>query len=461
MYKSRFRIWGWRKNIRLDSDIDADRVQDVISRRTEDASELQAQYFLLPNGQLVDVGRLHRHLRRKRRYKEMPLTPRINQPDVFYNSEAIFYSVRSHTLGKYLGKVNAVTDALDLFTKEEPITGRWLKFTDEIQDLLQRQNLAGAIVQMRRAPDEIAAMVQTEPTALSVNLFMFIVKLCKHPAATHAESRQVRMVVKSLLHFAASLLFPGSPGRRTSHPLQVIIKGLANAPDSDLSDIAARAWTVNNQSWAELVSLDVSTAASEESMIRAIEIGDPGEKDGMWFTRIIEGLIDRTMAKDEATYGKRDTRCIEALQSKAELRIYINGARQRDCHLDPRLEELYLEILDRGAQGARRAGALKFLAESHRGRGELDMAKAYARLCFASMDSNSGEPSSVVLDEEMPGALPILDPNTGVTEQSSVDEEPAVGNRPPTSEYSTTRKHMDGCGTTPTQPTQATEKQAP
>lgn len=413
MYKSRFRIWGWRKNIRLDPDIDTGRVQDVInSRCPENSGDLLAQEVLLPNGQLVDIGRLHRHLRRRRRPKEMPLTARINQPGIFYNSEAIFYSVRSHTFGQYQGKIKGVTDALDFFAREEPITGRWLRFTDEIKDLMQQQNLEEAIVQMRRAPEEVANMVQTEPTALFVNLFVYILKLCNCPAVNPAESRQFRLVVKSLLRYAASLLFSGPPGLQTSPPLQVIIKGLATAPDSDLSEIASRAWQICCQSWAELIFLDPSSSVSKGSMIQWLEIGDQGEKDGMWFSRIIEGMIDRTMAKYEAAYGERDIRCIEALQSKAELIIYTNTVKRLDCHLDPRLEELYLQTLKRGAQGARRADALRFLAESHRARGEWDMAEAFTRLSLAPMDSNWERPGSVVLDEEMPG---ILDPNTGIT----------------------------------------------
>lgn len=408
MYKSKFRIWGWRKNIRFDPDKDTGRVQDVFdSRRSETAGGPWAQEVLLANGQLVDIGRLYRYLRRKRRDKEMPLTIRINQPDIFYNSQAIFHSARSHTLGRYQGKIKSVTDALDLFAREEPITGRWLRFTDEIKDLMQQQNLDEAIIHMRRAPDEVAAMIQTEPTALFVNLFMYIVKLCDCAAITHAESRQVRLVVKSLLHYTASLLFSASPAFQTSRPLQIIIKGLATAPDSDLREIASRAWQVTCQSWAELVFLDNSSAVSKGSVMQSLEeIGDEGEKDGMWFTRIIEGMIDGTVANYEATYGRRDIRCIEALQSKADLIIYTNTVKRLDCHLDPRLEELYLQILTRGAQGARRADALKFLAESHRARGEPGMAEEHARLCLTLMDSNSGKPSSVVLDKETPNTLP-------------------------------------------------------
>lgn len=407
MYKHRFRMWGWRKNIKLDPDTDTGRVQGVIlGRRSEDAADLRAQQVLLANGQLVDIGRLHRHLRRKRRNKETPLTIRINQPDMFYNSEAVFYSARSYTLGRYQEKIKGVTDALDLFAREELITGRWLRFTGRIKDLMQQQNLAEAIVQMRRAPDEVAAMVRTEPTALFVNLFMYILKLCNYPAVSHDEEKQTRVVAKSLLHYAASLLFSGSESVHTSHPLQIIIKGLAIAPDADLSEIASRAWLVTCQSWAELVFLDSSSAVSEGSMIQWLELGDQGDRDGMWFSRIIEGIIDRTIAKYEAAYGKYDIRCIETLQSKAELMIYTNKAKQLDCHLDPRLEELYLEILARGAQGARRTDALKFLAESHQARGERDMAEAYVRLCLMPTDSNGEKPSSVLHNEEMPSTLP-------------------------------------------------------
>lgn len=407
MYKSRFRMWGWRKNIRLDPDMDTDRVQDIVdSRRSENASGPMTQEVLLANGQLVEVGRLYRYLRRKRRNKEMPLTIRINQPEIFYNSEAIFHSTRSHTLGRYPGKIKSVTDAVDLFAREEPITGRWLRFTDEIRDLMQQQNLDKAIVHMRRAPEEVAAMIQTEPTALFVNLFMYINKLCDCAALTPAESRQVRLAVKALLRYAATLLFSGSRALETSHPLRVIIKGLATAPENDLSEIASRAWQVTCQSWAELVFLDSSSDVSKGSVIKSLQqIGDEGEKDGMWFTRIIEGIIDGSMANYEAAYGKHDIRCIEALQSKVDLISYTNRVKRRDCRLDPRLEELYLQMLTRGAQGARRADALKFLAESHRARGESGTAGEHARLCLTLMDSNSGKPSSDVLDEETPSIL--------------------------------------------------------
>lgn len=387
MYKKRFRIWGWRKNIRLDPDIDTGRVQDIInSRRREHAGDPQAEKILLPNGQLVDIGRLHRHLRRRRRYEEMPLTTRINQPDIFYNSAAIFYSARSHTLRQYQGRVKGVTDSVNIFAREELTTARWIRFADELKDLMQQQNLDEAIVQLRRAPDEVAAMVQTKPTALFVNLFMFILKVCDHPAITHTESRQIRLVVKSLLRYAASLLFSSSPGLQTPHPLQIIVKGLATAPESDLCEIAFRAWLVTCQSWAELASLDASPAVCSGTVIQWLETGNEGERDGMWFSKLLEGIVDRTLAKYEAADAKRDIRFIEALHRKAELLIYTNMAKQLDCHLDPRLEGLYLEILDQGAQGARRADALEFLAESYRARGEQDTAEVYAQLCLAHID---------------------------------------------------------------------------
>jgi hypothetical protein len=379
-------MWGWRKNIKFDPDLDTGRVQEIVNnRRQEDVGDPRAQKVLLPSGQLVDIGRLHRHLRRRRQHKAMPLISSIKQPDVFYTIEAIFFSARTHTLSQYQGKINSITDALDLFAKEEPKTGRWLRYTDEIKGHMQQQNLDEAIVEMRRAPDEVAVMVQTEPTALFVNLFMFILKLCNCNSITHDELRQVRLVVQSLLHYAASLLFSDSPGSQTSKPLQNIIKGLATAPESDLTEIASRAWLVTCQSWAELASLDPSSGVSMVALTQWLETGNQGEKDGMWFSRIIGGMVDGTVAKYEAAYGKRDIRCIEALQSKANFLVYINTVKGMDCHLDPRVEKLYLEILVRGAQGALRAGALAFLAESHRARGELGMAEEYERLCIAPM----------------------------------------------------------------------------
>lgn len=391
-YKHRFRVWGWRKNIKLDPGRETGVVQDLIK-----AGDARAQEVILANGQLVDIGRLHQHLRRKRLYKETPVTIRINQPDDYYNSEEIFYSIRLHTLGRYQGKLNRVTDPLDLIGSDELRPSRWHKFTDETKELMQRQNLDELIVHMRRAPDEVANLVQVEPTVLYVMLLMYIIKLCDQDTLAHAQPRQFRLVVKSLFNYAASLLLSRREGMHTSHPLYKIVKGLATAPDGDLSEIASRGYQVTLHAWVEIVLLDSPSVVSK---------GDQGEKDEGWFHGFIEAMVNKTIAEREAKYGKRHIRCIEALQSKTELLIYTNTANRIDSHLDPRLQELYLQILVRGAQGSSRADALKFLAASHRARGELDAAEDYERLLHAPMDSEWEEPSHVLLEEEMPGDLP-------------------------------------------------------
>lgn len=388
MYKTRLRAWGWRKYIRLGPGTDTGIVQDVISiRHPEDDGGPPAQKVLLANGQLVDLGRLQQHLRRKRRQRENPLGIRIAQPDAFHLSEAIFYSARSHTVSRYQGRLHGVKDALDIFAGDEPAIGRWLRFTDEIQDLMKKQNLAGAIVKMRRAPDEVAAMIESEPTVLLSNLFMYILKVGNYAAVNHTESRHVKLVVKSLLQYTASLLASGSSGTQTSRPLQTIVNGLATAPESDLGEIASRSWLVILQSCAEVSGLDPSAAVSEGSLVKWLQTGDQGEKDGLWFLEIIQGIIDGTVAKLEAVFGKNDFRCLEGLQRKADLIMYANIARRRPFQLDPRLEEMYLQILERGAQGEQRADALRFLAEIHRARGELGIGEDYSRLRLAPVDN--------------------------------------------------------------------------
>lgn len=387
VYKTRFRTWGWRKYIRLDPATDTRRVQDVIkSRLPGDAGGPQTKTVRLANGQLVDVHRLQQHIIRKQRYREAPLSIRINQPDVFQHTEAIFYSARSHTLSQYAGRLNDVGDALELFAAEEPIIGRWFRFTDEIQELMKQHNLGGAIVQMRRAPDEVAAMIKTEPTVFLSNLFMYILKVGNYTAIHPTEARHVKLVVKSLLQYAVSLLISGSSGVQFTRQVQTIVRGLATASESDLGEIASRSWLVILQSCAQIAGLDPSAAVAEGSLVKWLQTGDQGEKDGLWFLEIIQGIIDGTVARLEAAFGKRDPRCIEGLERKAGLIIYANMARRRNSHLDPRLEELYLQILERGAKGAQRAGALNFLAESYRARGELGVGEDYARLSVAPTD---------------------------------------------------------------------------
>lgn len=387
VYKNRFRAWGWRKYIRLDPGTDTRKVQDVIkSRLPEDAGGQQTQTIRLANGQLVDVKRLQQHIIRKRRHREAPLSIRINQPDVFHHTEAIFFSARSHTLSQYTGRLNGVGDALEIFAAEEPVIGRWFRFTDEIQELMKQQNLSGAIVQMRRAPDEVAAMIKTEPTVFLSNLFMYILKVGNYADINPTESRHVKLVVKSLLQYAMSLLISGSSGVQFTRQVQNIVKGLATASETDLGEITSRSWLVILQSCAQIAGLDPSAAVAEGSLVKWLQTGDQGEKDGLWFLEIIQGIIDGTVARLEAAYGKNDFRCIEGLERKAGLIIYANMARRRNSHLDPRLEELYLQILERGAKGAQRAGALNFLADSYRARGDLGAGEDYARLSVVPRD---------------------------------------------------------------------------
>ncbi|KAG8163009.1 hypothetical protein KVR01_007487 [Diaporthe batatas] len=391
MYKSRFRTWGWRKYITLDPGTDTRKVQDVIkSTLSEDAGGQKTQIIRLANGQLatVDIKRLQQHIRRKRQpqARQAPLTIRINQPDVFYHTEAIFYSARTHTLSRYEGRLNGTRDTFDIFASEEPIIGRWLRFTDEIQGLMKQQNLSGAIVKMRRAPDEVAAMIKAEPTVLLSNLFMYILKVGHYTAVTPTESTHVRLVVKSLLQYAASLLASSSSGAQATRQLHDIVRGLAAASEGDLGEIASRSWLVILQSCAEISGLDPSAAVAEGSLMKWLASGGQGETDGFWFLDIIRGIVDGTLARLEAAFGRRDFRCIEVLHRKAYLLIYGNTVRRRDFRLDPKLEALYLEMLERGAKGASRAGALRFLAEFYQARGEFSVGEHYAQLSTASMD---------------------------------------------------------------------------
>lgn len=358
MYKTRFIAWGWRKNIKLTAGLDP---KEVLNTPYED-SVRPGTKVRLANGQMVDASRLQRHLRRKRVVTTVPLTAVIRPPDTHHVTEAVFAYTRTYVFGRHESEITNLTEALSILSLDQPSTGRWFNYTGGINDAMKENNVSQALVQMRRAPEEIAIMFKAQPSTTICNIFMLIVQLNRFAETTGADAEQFRVLVKSLLKYAASLGFSGALGMPSSHPLPHLMQSLAFVPHSDLNEVAIRAWKVTCQAWAEMAFHNYFSAIGTKSLATWLRVGDQGEMDGMWFFKLIEGIIDEQLAAYQQMFGTRDYRYVDTLQAKADLLSYIDMAKGADCYHDPRVVSLYQQMLANGAQGARRTAAVRFLA---------------------------------------------------------------------------------------------------
>lgn len=363
MFKSRFIAWGWRKNIKLTAGLDP---KEVHNTPYEDSVRPGTQ-IRLANGQIVDTSKLQKHLRRKRVYTTVPLTAVVQPPDTHHITEAVFAYTRTYALGRHEKEINNLTEALSILTLDEPSTNRWFKFTTEINDAMKQQDVSQALVRMRKAPEEVAIMFKSEPSTTICNIFMLIVQLNRYAEAAGTDAEQFRVLLKALLKYAASLGFSGALGVPSSHPLPHLMQSLASVPHSELSEVSIRAWKVTCQAWAEMAFSNYFSAVGSKSLATWLRVGDKGDMDGMWFFKLIEGIIDEQLQAFEQLYGKRDFRYLDSLQGKADLLSYVDMAKGADCYKDPRIIAVYQQMLANGAQGPRRTAALKFLAKASAG----------------------------------------------------------------------------------------------
>lgn len=363
MFKSRFIAWGWRKNIKLTTGLDPKAVQET----PYEDSVKPGTKIRLANGQIVDTSRLQRHLRRKKVYTKVPLTTVIRPPDSHHITEAVFAYTRTYAFGRHEREITCLSEALKIITLDQPSTSRWFTFAGEVNDAMRQHDVGQALVRMRRAPDEVAVMFRSQPSTTICNIFMLIVQLSRYAeAATGTEdAEQFRVLLKALLRYAASLGFSGALGLPRAHPLPHLMQSLALVPHAELSEVAIRAWKVCCQAWAEMTFSSTASGVGSKSLQTWLRVSDRGDMEGMWFFKLIDGIIEEQLEAFEQMYGRGDSRYIETLQCKAELLSFVAMGRGLNCYEDPKIVAIYQQIVDHAPPGPRRMAALDFLAQGH------------------------------------------------------------------------------------------------
>lgn len=395
MYKTRLKSWGCRKNISLRDGLDSNAVQRALF-------ENQRGHVRLPNGQMVDSSRLAAHIRRRLQGRgaaaanhntatHVPHLRAVQPPSTFYISEAVLFSVRTYILGEYQDTITTAEALDELRRRGSAGSGRWSRFTYAVKAALSEDKFNQALVLMRQAPGELSGLLHGRPANLLSQLFMFLAHVTRRPFSDEGQRAQFLVVVRSLVNYGESLAAQLNLPR--AHPLRQLLRALSLPAlgRNDLGQLASQAWRLSLSTWDDVVAVPGSTSALGEWMNYSAVAGLGGLPADFGTT------VEQTLTNLEAKHGERDERCIKALWMHAEYLSTVDDDRGLDAHLDGRICGIFRELLRRGAEGAPRLVAYRFIADAHRARGERELAEENMRSSIDVMRGAFGETEPMVV----------------------------------------------------------------
>lgn len=298
MYKSRFKAWGYRKNIRLKSGEDQDLIQ-FLHEGTQ-YSEAPTGNLLLRNGQLVPHDRLMTYLRRRGEggigITRPPTIRAIRSPDTIYVSEAVLCQVRNYIRGQWEETISTA-DQLDTLREDRPADGKCNSLAHGVRYALEQKKLNDALVLMRRAPTVFADLIEKRPPNMLYVLFMSLAYFTFGGLLEGAEAAQFLVVVKCLIRYAA-VSAARDQGLPSSHPIRQMLAMLGNADEKEIHQLATKAWLVNCQAWDGLMDRPRSTYA----IAAWISYGEFNGFDAM--PSDLGNIIELTLDQNSVQYGE-------------------------------------------------------------------------------------------------------------------------------------------------------------
>ncbi|KAG8157098.1 hypothetical protein KVR01_013088 [Diaporthe batatas] len=376
MYKSRFKAWGFRKNIRLRAGEDEDLIQ-VLREKSQPSGQSGSQTgnFLLRNGQLVPQDRLVKHLRRRGEgglnTNKHPTTRAIRPPDTIHISEALLFQVRSYVRGTWEEAVSTA-EQLDNLREERPNAPACNALAHGVRYALEQKNLNNALVLMRRAPGVLAELMALRtPNTLYV-LFMSLAYFTAGGLLSGPEAAQFLVVVRHLIKYVA-VFVAKDQALPSTHPIRQMLALLANADEKEIYQLATKAWFVNCQSWDGLMDSPRSTYA----IASWISYGEFNGFNAM--PSNLGNIIELTLEQNAAKYGEYHRRTTHTLQMYSMYLTYRDRANGRDPYFNMEIVSVFEDLLRRGPQGLLRADALSWLAKASKARGDRDSAERYMR----------------------------------------------------------------------------------
>ncbi|KAJ4390938.1 hypothetical protein N0V93_004537 [Gnomoniopsis smithogilvyi] len=390
MYKRRFNAWGWRKNIRTTGES-----REKIIEAAEIGLAANGAVSL-SNGQVIDARRLAIHLARKREHLRSTLgrnerswvgLPRIRSlqsPSKFHFSEAALFHTQAYIKGRYEGAITAEA-VEDLRMGLEKFPGlEWNHFAGSIGQLVEDDKINEALVLMRTAPAEMAALLRCQPTNIVGLICMLIAHVSgRRRAKDPIEERQMYKVLKALLRYGSTIAAQSRDQDPAFHPLSEVLRCLSAVEDEQLFQACINTWKLNCQTWDTVVPGCTST------VVDWLNFGDEVGLHEMPFDDPII-LFKQRLRHFEEIYGENDYRCIEILSF---LIFFTVGYRARAGWnpFDNTVLALCQDTLRRKPQKTiHRILMLRFAAEAYNRRGDWIQGETYMRACVDAIREDRG-----------------------------------------------------------------------
>lgn len=409
MFKTRLISWGLRKNIRLRAGRDDDVVQKLASPTddTQAASHyapVRSRTVRLSNGLIVDADRLAEHVRRKR-YRSKggnspPNITTVRPPDSYCIFEAVFASAQSYILGRFQGVVTT-PEALDRVRQGDQLVTRWVSYSSAIRSatlerpLLKRsaasekQMFNDALVLMRRAPQELGALIRHQPANVTGYIFFFLmISTRRNIFPDEPMAKQFSAVVKALMRYMAVAF--SADDFALPVPLRQLLRNIASIEDEYLLNrLAIQAWKLNCKTWESLLG---GRGGSKTLINDWLSFQYAGESNEL--PKNFGEFIEDTLRRSEPKYGPSYA---QILWYSAHYRF----TKDKDAGLDPNKNEeivaIYKQILRSGPTLVPRVNSLRMLAEVSKGNGDGEAMEGYLREAIHVLRTERGEDEPMIL----------------------------------------------------------------
>lgn len=401
MFKTRLISWGFRKNIRLRAGRDDHVVQKLAGPVDNDIQRaarppVTSRTIRLSNGLVVDADRLAEHVRRKKyrtRGGQSPLIA-VAPPDSYCIFEAVFASAQSYILGRFQGKITT-PEALDNVREADQLVNRWVSYSSAIRTTtlgrpvlkrsaaVEKQMFNDALVLMRRAPQELGALIRHQPANVTGYIFKFLmISTRQHIFPDAPMAKQFSAVVKALMRYMAVAF--SAEDIDLPPPLRQLLRNIASIEDEYLLNrLAVQAWKLNCKTWESLLG---GRGGSKTLINDWLSFQYAGESNEL--PKNFGEFIDDTLARVEPKYGHSYA---QILWYSAHFRYSQDKDAGRDPNLNEEIVDIYKKILRSGPTLVPRVNALRMLAEVSKGHGDADAMERYLREAMQVLRTERGD----------------------------------------------------------------------